>query len=91
MYALGAYAGARDLGLRVPDDVSIVGFDDIALADIVDPPLTTIRQPLQAMARFAVETLIDHLEKTSTATPAHLSMDPELIIRGSTAAPRPPL
>jgi DNA-binding LacI/PurR family transcriptional regulator len=91
MYALGAYAGARDLGLRVPDDVSIVGFDDIALADIVDPPLTTIRQPLQAMARFAVETLIGHLEKTSSAAPAHLSVEPELIIRGSTAAPRPPL
>jgi DNA-binding LacI/PurR family transcriptional regulator len=88
MYALGACAGARDLGLRVPEDVSIVGCDDNALADIVSPPLTTIRQPLQDMTRFAVERLIGYLEKTSTESPSHLSLDPELIVRGSTTHPR---
>jgi DNA-binding LacI/PurR family transcriptional regulator len=90
MYALGACAGARDLGLRVPGHVSVVGFDDIVLADIVDPPLTTIRQPLQAMARFAVERLIGYLEKTSTGAPTHLSVEPELMVRGSTAHPPAP-
>jgi DNA-binding LacI/PurR family transcriptional regulator len=85
MYALGAYAGARDLGLRVPDMVSIVGFDDIVLADIVDPPLTTIRQPLPAMARVAVERLIGSLEKTVTDAATHLCLEPELVVRGSTA------
>ena len=90
MYALGACAGARDLGLRVPNDVSIVGCDDIALADIVDPPLTTIRQPLQAMTRFAVKRLVGYLESTSAEGPSHMSLDPELIVRGSTAGPATP-
>ncbi len=84
MYALGAYAGARDLGLRVPDMVSIVGFDDIVLADIVDPPLTTVRQPLPEMTRVAVERLIGYLEKTTGEAAMHLSVEPALIVRGST-------
>jgi DNA-binding LacI/PurR family transcriptional regulator len=88
MYALGAYAGARDLGLAVPESVSIVGFDDIVLADIVDPPLTTIRQPLKSMARAAVERLIGHLGKTVTATASHVSFEPELVVRSSTASPQ---
>lgn len=85
MYALGAYAGARDLGLRVPAMVSIVGFDDLVLADIVDPPLTTVRQPLQEMTRVAVERLISYLERKTADTPAHLSFEPALIVRDSTA------
>jgi DNA-binding LacI/PurR family transcriptional regulator len=86
MYALGAYAGARDLGLHVPDTVSIVGFDDIVLAEIVDPPLTTVRQPIQEMSHVAVDRLVGYLEKKTSDAPTHLSLEPELIVRGSTAA-----
>jgi DNA-binding LacI/PurR family transcriptional regulator len=85
MYALGAYAGARDLGLRVPQTCSIVGFDDIMLAEIAEPPLTTIRQPLDDMLRVAVERLIEHLDDKASANVAQLSFAPELIVRGSTA------
>ena len=85
MYALGAYAGARDLGLRVPDTCSIVGFDDIMLAEIAEPPLTTIRQPLEDMLRVAVEQLIEHLDKSATSRVIHRAFAPELIVRGSTA------
>ena len=62
MYALGAYAGARDLGYRVPDDISIVGFDDIVLSEIVQPALTTIRQPVAAMSDLIVRLLVQHVE-----------------------------
>ncbi len=85
MYALGAYAGARDLGLRIPDTCSIVGFDDIMLAEIAEPPLTTIRQPLEAMLRVAVKQLIGHLKKSTSVPVIQHSFAPELIVRGSTA------
>jgi len=87
MYALGAYAGARDLGLRVPEDVSIVGFDDIALAAVAYPPLTTVRQPIELLAKQAVTTLISQLEGTESELSPHLVAMPELIVRGSTAPP----
>jgi DNA-binding LacI/PurR family transcriptional regulator len=85
MYALGAYAGARDLGLRIPETCSIVGFDDIMLAEIAEPPLTTIRQPLEDMLRVAVERLIEHLNATASVDVTQLTFAPELIVRGSTA------
>ena len=85
MYAIGAYAGARDLGLRIPQDISIIGIDDIALAEVVEPPLTTIRQPLPQMMHVAVERLIARLEKTADPTSMHLTLTPQLIIRNSTA------
>ncbi len=88
MYALGAYAGARDLGLRVPQDVSIVGIDDIVLAEVVDPPLTTVRQPLSEMTQAAVDCVIGRIEGRYTGAPQHITMKPELILRRSTAAPR---
>lgn len=87
MYALGAYAGASDLGFRVPDDVSIVGFDDIAMAEVAQPALTTVRQPLAAMMQSAVTSLIGRLEGMDAATPEHVTVTPELIVRRSTGAP----
>ena len=55
--ALGAVRAARRRGLSVPGDVSVVGFDDSAFMNCIDPPLTTIRQPIEAMGRAAVEML----------------------------------
>ncbi len=88
MYALGAYAGARDLGLRIPGDLSIVGIDDIVLAQVIDPPLTTVRQPLAQMAAAAVETIIRRIRDQSNDPPQHTTLAPELIVRKSTAHPR---
>lgn len=84
MYALGAYAGVRDLGLRVPDDVSIVGFDDIFMAEFAEPPLTTIRQPLKDMLQMTVALLVDRLEGSRTGPTDHRVVVPELIVRAST-------
>ncbi len=86
MYALGAYAGARDLGLRVPEDVSIVGFDDILLAEIAEPPLTTIRQPIDELMRVAVERLVARIEGTRATAPEHFTLAAELVVRESTAS-----
>ena len=84
MYALGAYAGIRDCGLRVPEDVSVIGFDDIALAEIVAPPLTTVRQPLKEMMHVAVGFLKGRIEGTRAVPPEHVVIVPELVERGST-------
>jgi len=88
MYALGAYAGANDLGCRVPSDVSIIGFDDIIMAAIANPPLTTIRQPIALMMQLAVATLIDRLEGVSREPAQVVTMPTEIIVRRSTAAAR---
>ena len=88
MYAIGAYAGARDLGLRVPDDVSVLGFDDLpVLAEVATPPLTTVRQPLPEMMRTATMQLIGRLEGERSGEPEHMTASPELVVRQSTAPP----
>lgn len=92
MYALGAYAGARDIGASVPEDLSIVGFDDIVFADIMQPALTTIRQPAARMADIIVRALVHSLEgdirDDMEAPEPHTGITPELVVRASTAAPR---
>ena len=87
MYALGAYAGASDAGLRVPRDVSIIGFDDISMAAIANPPLTTIRQPLPSMMKTAVNRLIDRLEGSTDDRAQMVTVPTELVIRNSTSPP----
>ncbi|MEQ8730152.1 MAG: LacI family DNA-binding transcriptional regulator [Marinovum algicola] len=90
MYAIGACSGARELGFRVPEDLSVVGFDDIIMAKVMEPPLTTIRQPVEQMAELIVKKLIATLEGTETTDDAHVVLRPELIVRSSTAAPPAP-
>ncbi|MBM6403209.1 LacI family DNA-binding transcriptional regulator [Phycicoccus sp. CSK15P-2] len=85
--ALGAIRAARRAGLEVPRDISVVGYDDSAFMAAVDPPLTTIRQPIEAMGRAAVTTLVARMAGTHTATD-ELLYEPELVVRRSTA-PRP--
>lgn len=89
MTAFGIYAGVRELGLRIPEDVSVLGFDDISLCRIVSPPLSTVRQPLQDLMRSAVELLLGRLAAKNQEPPAHLTLPPELVLRGSTAVRRP--
>jgi DNA-binding LacI/PurR family transcriptional regulator len=81
--ALGAVRAVRRAGLRVPDDVSIVGFDDSALMNSVDPPLTTVRQPIEPMGRMIIELLVSQITGAGTATDEYL-FEPELVVRGST-------
>jgi DNA-binding LacI/PurR family transcriptional regulator len=85
LMALGAIRAARQLGLRVPEDVSVVGYDDSPLIAFVDPPLTTVRQSVQAMGTAAVEALIEGINGTPVP-PHEYVFRPELVLRGSTAA-----
>ena len=73
-------------GLKVPDDLSVVGFDDIPMAAVVTPNLTTIRQPIEEMAADAVRLLVDHLSAFDMAATDSL-LDYRLIVRASTAPP----
>ncbi|MER6438692.1 MULTISPECIES: LacI family DNA-binding transcriptional regulator [unclassified Streptomyces] len=87
--ALGVVRAARRKGLDVPSQVSVVGYDDSALMNCTEPPLTTVRQPIEAMGRAAVE-LLNAQIGGSSVTPEELLFEPELVVRGSTAqAPRP--
>jgi DNA-binding LacI/PurR family transcriptional regulator len=81
--ALGAVRAVRRAGLRVPDDVSIIGFDDSALMNSVDPPLTTVRQPIEPMGRMIIELLVSQITGAGTTTDEYL-FEPELVVRGST-------
>lgn len=85
--AAGALRAAQEQGLCIPGDLSIVGFDDIELASVLTPPLTTVSQPLQEMGRLAVTVLFRQLAgQPLDATRIELSA--RLVVRGSTAPPR---
>ncbi|MEU2116437.1 LacI family DNA-binding transcriptional regulator [Streptomyces sp. NPDC016459] len=84
--ALGAVRAARRRGLVVPADVSVLGFDDSAFMNCTDPPLSTVRQPIEAMGRAAVDLLHAQIQGTRTH-PGELLFEPELVVRGSTAPP----
>ena len=84
--ALGAIRAARRSGLDVPRDVSVVGFDDSALMTFTDPPLTTVRQPIEPMCRTAIELLASEIAGTGLSRD-ELLFEPELVVRGSTAPP----
>ncbi|WP_436761364.1 LacI family DNA-binding transcriptional regulator [Streptosporangium sp. V21-05] len=85
--ALGAIRAARKQGLNVPGDLSVVGFDDSTFMNVTDPPLTTVRQPIQAMSAAAVASLMSQIDGHAVPVDEVL-FDPELIVRGSTG-PRP--
>jgi LacI family transcriptional regulator len=82
--AVGALAAAAERGLRVPQDLSVAGFDDIDLSRATTPMLTTVRQPLQEMGRMAVTMLMRLLDR-HTLEAVHVSLGTELVIRDSTA------
>ncbi|MDF2509530.1 MAG: hypothetical protein K0Q52_3389, partial [Microbacterium sp.] len=81
--ALGAVRAARRAGLSVPGDVSIVGFDDSALMSCTEPPLTTVRQPIESMGRAIIALLLAQIAGTSQPSD-ELLFEPELVLRAST-------
>lgn len=81
--ALGAIRAVRRAGMEVPADVSVVGFDDSALMNCTDPPLTTVRQPIDLMGRMVIELLIGQIAGTSVPHDEFF-FEPELVVRGST-------
>jgi len=85
--AIGSIRAFQEANLRVPDDISVVGFDDIQSAAYVNPPLTTVRQPLQKMGEIAARTLLDQIEGRVDWVP-EIAIEPELTVRGSTARPK---
>ncbi|WP_329787488.1 substrate-binding domain-containing protein [Lentzea sp. DG1S-22] len=85
--ALGAIRAVRRAGLDVPKDVSIIGYDDSAFMTCTDPPLTTVRQPIESMGRAAVELLANQISGNAVA-PDELLFEPELVVRASTAPAR---
>ena len=85
--ALGVVRAVRRVGLDVPDDVSVVGFDDSLLMSCTDPPLTTVRQPIEPMGRSAVATLISQIGGAPVSS-EEILFEPELVVRGSTGPAR---
>jgi LacI family transcriptional regulator len=85
--AFGAMEAALGMGYRIPDDISIVGFDDIPQAADSHPPLTTVRQPLREMGATATRLLLDLIEETGEADTPFIKLSTELIIRQSTMSP----
>jgi LacI family transcriptional regulator len=83
--AIGAMRAFQEAGLRVPEDVSVVGFDDIAHASFCIPSLTTVRQPLKKMGRIAAETLLAHIEG-AVEPDGEIAVEPELVVRKSTTS-----
>lgn len=84
--AISTMETALTLGMRVPDDLSVVGFDNVPESAMVQPPLTTIEQPLQLMGQRAVEMLLEILSGSEPAEP-RLRLPTRLVVRGSCAAP----
>jgi LacI family transcriptional regulator len=86
--AIGAVRAFRDAGLRVPEDVSVVGFDDIQAAAYLTPRLTTVRQPLRQMGEMAAQQLLMRISNGNGKVPQLISLAPELIVRESTGPAR---
>lgn len=81
--AFGAIRAIIESGFRIPDDISVVGFDNVEMASIVMPPLTTIQQPKYEMGRAAVEVLLRYAEQGEMMTPEHRLMEVKLVKRNS--------
>lgn len=85
--AYGVYLAARDLGLRIPDDLSVVGNDDVDLCQWISPQLTTVRQPLAEMAREATRMVIE-LSRGGVRPNPRVELATSVVVRASTAPPR---
>lgn len=85
--AIGACKAIRTAGLRVPEDIALVGFDDVPMASAVEPPLTTVRQPIERLGYLAASTLIDRLQmdpaRQNLVDVQHIVLPTELVVRAS--------
>ncbi len=88
LMALAAIEALTDRGYRVPEDVSVLGYDDIALAALVYPSLTTVRQPVYRMGWVAADRLVGSLMGEGSPEAIKVVLDVELVVRGSSASPR---
>jgi LacI family transcriptional regulator len=91
--AVAALRAIRDAGLAVPDDVALIGFDDLPVAAAVNPPLTTVHHPIEQMGLLAATLLIDQLEAVAMdpqlrPVPQHIVVGTEIVVRGSCGAER---
>ena len=86
LVGVGLYRALAELGLRVPDDVSLVGFDDLPLIEYLPVPLTTLRMPKERMGAVAAELLIGHIEAKEVTPPTRVLLEAPLIVRASTRA-----
>lgn len=87
LIAIGVLQAAKETGMAVPDDLSVVGFDNTVLATICDPPLTTVAQPIEEMGKQVVDWLVRELNGEADVK-QRVILRPELIVRASTAPPR---
>lgn len=85
--ALGVYEAARRYGMRVPEEISVVGFDDLSVVRWSSPPLTTVRQPLYEMGMLAARTVLRILDDETVESP-RVELATDLVVRDSTAPPR---
>jgi LacI family transcriptional regulator len=85
--AVGVYQAVRQAGLRIPEDLSIVGFDDAPIATRIWPTLTTVRLPIVHMGRVAAQLLVSNHDRMAMEPPSATSVMPRLIVRESTASP----
>ena len=88
LQALGVYDAARERGMRLPDDLSVVGYDDIAPARWVSPALTTVHQPLRRMGAEATRMVLDAATRSAPEVVPRVDLATHLVVRGSTAPPR---
>ncbi|MBZ6072093.1 substrate-binding domain-containing protein [Aeromonas schubertii] len=88
MMAMGAVSAATEAGLRIPEDLSIIGYDNVELAEYLSPPLTTVNQPKEELGRLAVTTLLARINGSQDASRL-ITLEPNLVIRRSCASPRP--
>jgi LacI family transcriptional regulator/LacI family repressor for deo operon, udp, cdd, tsx, nupC, and nupG len=84
---MGLCKALSELGIRCPEDVSVVGFDDIKFCENLMVPLTTIRVPKFEMGNLAAQMLIRHIESKQAVTPRKVYLDATLVVRSSTAPP----
>jgi DNA-binding LacI/PurR family transcriptional regulator len=85
-YAFGAIRAAVEKGLAIPQDLAVVGFDNIIAAEYYNPPLTTVEQPMLEMGRIAADMLMDAIEGTLEEGRSSVILDPKLIVRESCGA-----
>jgi LacI family transcriptional regulator len=85
--AFGVYKAARDAAIRIPEDLSVIGFDDSPIAERIWPAMTSVRLPIEHMGRLAAQLLVSNHDRMSMEPPTAISVMPSLVVRDSTAAP----